>query len=229
MQYQITINIDDAGLKKIYQAQQYVTLVKNVIANPLSSGNLPIAWLSFAPLETNQITWTENYYMYASTTELTAGATISMTSQSQTEVQQGWVYTFAQGQFNGSPAAGSTFNVANQTATGEFTFGLAQQATLNNVSTLAPLNAQPVLFNETATFTPTETISVFLSSLADNGVILSQVASNALGLTLTSQDPSANVGFNDSSNTFFQQSSEAVMSAEDYALRRRAHRSLNAR
>ncbi len=219
MQYQISIAIDDAGLQKIYAAGQSVTLVKSVVANPLSSGNLPVAWLAFQPLESNQITWVENYYMYATTTVLQSGATIQMTSQTQAPVQEGWMYTFEQGQFSGSSGTGDTFNVDNQMSNGFFNFGLAQQATVNNVSTLAPLNAQPVLYNESASFTPIETISIFLSSYSNNGVVISQVASNALVVQLTSQSPTASVGFNDATNTFYLVSS-ATRSAADYALRR---------
>ena len=214
MQYQINIAIDDAGLQKIYAAAQSVTLVKSIVANPVVSGNLPVVWLAFQPLEENQITWIENYNLYATTTVLLSGTTIMMTSQTQAPVQPGWLYTFEQGQFSGASGTGSTFNLANQMASGSFNFGLAQQATVNNVSTLAPLNAQPVLYNEQASFTPIETISIFLSSYSNNGVVISQVASNALTVQLTSQSPIASVGFNDATNTFYLQTVAARVTGQ---------------
>ena len=223
MQYQINLDIDDAGLSKIYGASQSVTLVKSVVSNPLATGNLPIAWLSFQPLESNQIVWVENYFLYASTTVLQSGATINMTSQTGGPVQPGWMYSFAQGQFVSASGTGSTFNVDNNTSTGSFNFGLAQQATVNNVSTLAPLNAQAVLYNEEASFTPIETISVFLSSYSNNGVVISQVASNALTVQLTSQSPTVSLGFNDATNTFYVLNSGA-RSAEALARKHSARR-----
>lgn len=221
MQYQINIDIDDDGLHGIYSSNQYVTLVKSVVSAPLGSGNLPIAWLAFQPLETNQLMWTENYYLYASTTVLQSGATISMTSQTGEPAQEGWTYTFAQGQFIGVQGAGSTFNVSNQMQ-GALNFGLAQSATVNNVTTMAPLNAIPVLPNEEGSFTPQEVISVFLSSYSNNGTVISQVASNALSVTLSSQSPTVNLGFDDSTNTFFTVSQSAVFSRRHSALLRSA-------
>ncbi len=47
-------------------------------------------------------------------------------------------------------------------------------------------------------------------------MVLTQVASNALVLSLTSQNPTINVGFNDANNTFYV-ASESVRSAEDLA------------
>lgn len=203
MQYQLNISIDSKGLGQIYAAGQSVTLVKSVVANPLQSGNLPIAWVSFQPFQQNAITWIENYNLYATTTQLTAGATIVQTSVTGAPVLTNWTYTFAQGQFTGAQGgSASTFNMINQQQ-GMFSFGLAQQAVVNNVPVIAPLNAVPVLNNESASFTPQENVSIFLSMISNNGVVLSQVASNALTVTLTSQSATANIGFTDSSNTFY--------------------------
>ncbi|WP_437962987.1 hypothetical protein WME76_48155 (plasmid) [Sorangium sp. So ce119] len=221
MTYQINIDIDDAGLQNIYKSGQAVTLVKSVVSNPVSTGNLPVAWIEFQPLETNQITWVENYYAYATTTVIQAGATIVMTSQTAAPVQPGYLYTFAQGQFTSASGSGGTYNVVNGQVNG-FNFGLAQQATVNNTATLAPLNSVPVLFNEEVSFTPIETVSIFLSSYINNGVVISQIAGAALTVQLTSQSPTATVGFNDATNEFYLIPS-AVNSPQDY-MRRLASR-----
>lgn len=221
MQYQLNISIDNTGLNHIYAAGQAITIVKSVIANPVSSGNLPIAWISFLPLEANSVTWIENYNIYATTTQLNAGATIVQTSVTGAPVQTGWTYTFAQGQFAGAQGGSAlTFNMNNQQG-GMYSFGLSQQAVVNNVTVMAPLNAIPVLTNEMATFTPQETVSVFLSNSVNNGVVLSQVASNALSVTLSSQNPSANIGFNDSNNTFYL-TQAAQVSPDSFARRLRS-------
>lgn len=215
MNYQINISIDNAGLNTIYGNGLYVTLVKSVVQQPVSQGNLPIAWVAFQPLQQNQISWQEQYSMYATTTALQAGATIVMTSQTTQPIQTGWTYTFAQGQFQGtSGGSQSTFNLSNQQQ-GSFSFGLSQTAVVNNVQVTAPLNAVPVAFNMNATFTPLETISLFLASYSNNGSVISQVASNALVITLSSQNPVANVGFNDQSNTFYLEQTQ-VRSASDF-------------
>jgi hypothetical protein len=203
MQYQLNINIDNAGLNQIYNAGQAVTLVKSVVANPLGSGNLPIAWVTFQPLEVNLVSWIENYNIYATTTSLVAGATIVQTSVTGAPVLTGWMYTFAEGQFTGAVGgSASTYNMTNEQQ-GMFNFGLSQQALVNGTQVMAPLNAIPVLNNEQATFTPEESVSIFLSTSTNNGVVLSQVAGNALPVTLTSQNPTANIGFTDSTNSFY--------------------------
>lgn len=221
MQYQLNIAIDSQGLSNIYAAGQAITIVKSVVSNPLASGNLPVAWLNFQPLEQNSVTWIENYNIYATSTQLNAGATIVQTSVTGAPVQTGWTYTFAQGQFTGAQGGSTgTFNMANQQG-GMFNFGLSQQAIVNNVPVMAPLNAIPVLNNESATFTPKETVSIFLSNSVNNGVVLSQVASNALAVTLTSQNATANIGFNDGKNSFYL-SASTQMTSIDFARRLRS-------
>lgn len=224
MQYQLNIAIDNAGLHQIYAAGQAVTIVKSVVTSPLASGNLPIGWINFQPLEENSITWMENYSIYATTTALNAGATIVQTSATAPGIQTGWMYTFKQGQFTGAAGGGAkTFNMTNQQG-GMFNFGLAQQAMVNNVPVNAPLNAVPVLNNETASFTPEEKVSIFLSNSVNNGVVLSQVAGSALSVTLTSQSPAANIGFTDSNNTFHLQTSQS-QTPDGYAQLLRSTRS----
>ncbi len=199
--YQLTINIDKAGLDSIYGAGQTVTLVKSLTSFPGSTGNLPIAWISFQPLEQNIITWTEDYSVYATTTQLKGGASIVMSSTQ--EAQEGIMYTFEQGSFStGSDAPSDVYSVTNQQKSGTFNFGLAQTAVINGVTASAPVSAWPVLYTENTTFTPLETVSVFLSSYNNNGVVITQVASTALPVSLSSQSPTAELQFNDATNSF---------------------------
>ncbi|AOJ71383.1 MULTISPECIES: hypothetical protein [Burkholderia] len=215
MNYQINISISNTGLNTIYQNGLHVTLVKSVISDPLQQGNLPIAWVTFQPLQLNQISWQEQYTMYATTTVLQAGATIMMTSQTGAPIQTGWTYTFERAQFTGADGGSpSTFNLLNSQA-GNFSFGLAQQAVVNNVPVAAPLNAVPVAYNMRASFTPIENLSLFLASYSNNGSVISQVASNALPITLSTQNPAAQVGFNERTNTFYLQQ-PAVLSGEEF-------------
>ncbi len=215
MNYQINISISNAGLNTIYQNGLRVTLVKSVISDPLQQGNLPIAWVTFQPLQLNQISWQEQYTMYATTTILQAGATITMTSQTGAPIQAGWTYTFERAQFNGADGGNpTTYNLVNNQA-GSFSFGLAQQAIVNNVPVVAPLNAVPVAYNMRASFTPIENLSLFLASYSNNGSVISQVASNALPVALSSQSPIANVGFNDRTNTFYLEQ-PAIRTGEDF-------------
>ena len=219
MNYQLNISIDNQGLQNIYAAGQRVTIVKSVTTNPLAGGNLPVAWVTFMPLNNNNISWIETYSIYASAVSIVAGATLSQNSSTQPGIQPGWTYTLQNGFFSGAAGSGSTFNAANQWQGGPITtFGLAQPATVNNVNVLAPLNATTVLYNQTASFTPIENVSIFLSSYSNNGVVISQVASNALPVSLSSQAPVANIGFNDATNTFYLIGmSQTALTAAEFA------------
>lgn len=210
MQFEVNITIDQTGVSNINSSGQTVTLVQSVVADPLATGNLPIAWLAFSPLEENQITWTADYSIYATTTQIQSGATIAMTSQTSGAAQLGWLYTFQNGIFTGAAGGGaSTYNAQNSMSS-TFGMGLAQAAVVNNVNTFAPLNVSTVMANESASFTPEVQLSIFLSSAINNGSVLSQVAGNAYSFTLSSQSPTINLGFNDTSNTFYPLSQSAA-------------------
>jgi hypothetical protein len=218
MQYQLTIDIDSGDLQQLYDANQAITIVKSVVSQPLASGNLPIAWVHFQPLQTNVVTWITDYYIYATTTAIQAGASITRTSLTGVPVQPAYTYTLKQGAFattQGGPAG--TFNACNEQGQ-MLGFGLSQKAMVNNVMTDAPLNVVPVLNNESVTFTPEETVSIFLSNVVNNGVVLSQVASNALSVVLTSQQPSASIGFDGGSNSFHL-NSQAALTPHQFAQR----------
>lgn len=212
--YSLTMNIDAAGLSAIYHAAQRVTLVKSVGSSPSN-----VAWVSFDPFQTNTVTWTENYVIYGTTSSVEAGASLVMTSQSAGPAQTGLLYVFQNGQFTVAPGGEpGSFNVENEQANG-INFGLGQTAKINGTSVLAPLNAVMVNENQTASFTPIETVSVYLTSIENNGVVISRVASNALVVTLTSQSPSATLGFDDTSNTFFITGSGSNLTHADIARR----------
>ncbi|HYI11359.1 MAG TPA: hypothetical protein VEK57_20050 [Thermoanaerobaculia bacterium] len=201
--FQININIDSTGVKQINDNAQYITFVKNVTSNPLSTGNLQVAWLAFSPFKLNQVSWTQDYSIYATTTQIQAGAQIVMTSQTDAFAQLGPIYQFAQGIFTTGPqGSANTFNTQNNWGT-SLTFGLAQQATVNGAAVMAPLNAVRIGNAQQGSFTPIETISLYLSSFSNNGTVISQVAGTALTVQLTTQQPVANLGFNNGNNSFF--------------------------
>lgn len=204
MQYEVNISIDNEGLKKIYDAYKSVTLVKNMSMTEGFLFDLPIAWLVFQPLRENLVSWPGSYYLYVTSTGLRSGATISIGALTDSEAQLGFLYTFAQGHFSKTGGGlANAYNVSNQMQSGSFGFGLAQRAMVNNVQALAPLSAIPLLYNEQAGFTPQETVSVFLSSYSHNGTIITQVAGNALTVTLSGQQAAINIGFDNNANTFY--------------------------
>jgi hypothetical protein len=211
MRYELDISIDENAVSSIVQAMQAVTIVKVVTSIVMTAdgskttttqGYLPVAWLEFQPFETNTVTWTETYQIYASNTVLVAGTPLQQLSNAQ--VQLGMMYTFETNTFNESSCDQSaTYNLKNAQGT-KFNFGLSQQAIVNgSQSAFAPLNAIPVLNNQQATFSPIDTVYIFLSTYCGDGVVISGAPGQALAVTLTPQTPVAKIAFNETTNTFY--------------------------
>ncbi|HYO91488.1 MAG TPA: hypothetical protein VEQ40_07625 [Pyrinomonadaceae bacterium] len=204
MQYEVNISIDNEGLRKIYDAYKSVAFVKSLSLTNGLLFNLPIAWLSFQPLQENQVVWQGSYYVYATSTILRYGSTIGMSSLTESEALRGEAYIFAQGHFTMSAGGlAGAYNISNQMETGRFSFGLAQSALVNNVQVLAPLSALPLLYNEQVSLMPEEDILVFLSPYGNNGTVIPPIADNALSINLSSQRPSVSINFDNNTNSFY--------------------------
>ena len=204
--YTLNIAIDSIGVQNIQSAGQLVTIVKqvNVPGQSLGAAALPVAWVTFTPQQTNNLTWQEQYWIYETVTQIQAGVTIQTSSITDGPGQDGYSYIFENGVFTlgaGDQAPG-IFGVQNQQGVNNLHFGLAQVAQLNGGSTApVPINVMPVLNNELATFQPEETVSVFLQAYQNNGVVISDVTGKACTVTLKADTP-VTLTFNDSTNQF---------------------------
>jgi hypothetical protein len=172
-----TQSINAAGLK--------VTLVKGSHPSPTQSTPL---WLQFSPFETNTLTWTDTYGVYASPdpvqqeTPITASSTVFV-------AESGVVYPFSNHVFEApqgtiDPAYYAAHNLSGET----LTFGLLQQAVVNDLLIApAPVSAQSCPDQAVASFMPTDTISVFLHKEVDTGTVMVVTESPALTLDMASQ------------------------------------------
>ena len=211
MQFQLNITISSAGLTQIINAGQSVTIVRTTSAFVMTSANLEkavaltpswsVAWLAFQPYANNIITWTDACNLFASTTTAALNEIITV-SASTTAAQAGQTWTFSQGQFSlATTGSGASYFATNQASNG-LSFGLLAAASVNETSVNAPLNLQAVLYNQTATFTPTESVTIFLSTAAGNGAVIPYIGSAGLTVPVTSGTP-VNIGFNDNTNEFY--------------------------
>lgn len=201
------IQIDSAGLSAISAANQWVTLTRQVnqAVDVIAAASLSVAWQVFEPMETNTVTWTNQYYCFATTTPLAMNAVITINSQLQSAMVPGVVYQFAQGQFTMQQQQGGSFYiVSNGTAQPSFAFGLAQSATVNNVPVMAPFCVAPVLYNQEAYFTPSEVIGIFLSTASTAGTLLPPPANPCLVNAASGSGDEPTIGFDDQTNTFYQ-------------------------
>lgn len=71
------------------------------------------------------------------------------------------------------------------------------------MAALCPVSAVPVLYNEAAYLTPTDLVSIFLSSAITGGTVI-PMPPNAFSVVAAAGAAGPTIGFNDKTNTFFQ-------------------------
>jgi hypothetical protein len=202
MQYQLNIAIDAEGLEEINGEDLGVTIVKQVTTTSGSASS--VAWVNFQPVGSNTITWSGEYFIFSTLSELEPGAEIAIESTSD-PVQMGWTYTFEQdGLFSGAMGGpGDSFNMTNKVNGMPYNFGLAQNVTVNQMQDLVPLNAIPVPPFSSTGFTPQDVVTIFLYQLVGSGTVMGGIQGGTLTVTLTPQNPKADIGFDDDSGNFY--------------------------
>lgn len=179
--YSIELIIDPQDLSAIQAAQQQI-----ILAKPVSDTYIPnVAWQSFDPLVDNVVTWSEEYGIYASNTNLGHGARILKTSSMPYPAQPGAYYSFAtDATFYGpiqedGTADTNEFGVSNDVPSANhpsLVFGLVQNAIINDTAfNFRPLNAQAVRANQRRTFTPLNTVYIWLQSRLASGTVITQL------------------------------------------------------
>lgn len=174
--YTLNIAFAKEDAQKINQIGEKVVLVKQ---NTPANAQNQVAWVTFDPFENNVVTWTESYYVYASTSEVQHGSKISKVSYE--DAGDSCVYDFTNNVFNLDPTKklpAGTIGAINQT-NNDLTFGLAQNVSVNNsFYSASPINATTVLVGQNANFTPLEQVSVCLLNNTMDGLVLTTVYSN---------------------------------------------------
>lgn len=179
--YSIELIIDPQDLCVIKAAQEQI-----VLAKPVSDTYIPnVAWQSFDPIVDNVVTWSEEYGIYASNTNLVHGARILKTSSMPYPAQPGAYYSFATDATFYGPLqeAGASdanqFGVSNEVPSANhpsLVFGLVQNAIINDTAfNFRPLNARPVRAHQRTTFTPLSTVYIWLQSGLTSGTVITQL------------------------------------------------------
>lgn len=227
--YTLDLSIDAQDLQTIENAGENI-----IIAKPVNSAaNTPnVAWLSINPLEGNQVVWTEEYAMYASTTSIQSGANIFQTSATSYPALDGICYDLNPSGVFTSPVAGpqpvnpgsySTLN--NYTSLQAMTLGLTQSATTTSGNfTLSPINAQSVPTNQQVIFTPYTTVWVWLQAQVSSGVIITSVYSQVAVVTFGGSVTTQSLTYDSTHGQFEPTSSAANVTFLDF--RRYAPRAL---
>lgn len=179
--FTLNLEIDNASLQLIRSAQERI-----ILAKPVGGGSPNVVWQSFDPFGSNSVTWTEEFGLYASDTQVINGASIRKMS-SQEPADDASYYTFTPGAtFEGpylDPRVGpGQYAAQNSMPNSQYpvlTFGLTQAATINGAPVKGrPLNAVSVLPNRFVSFTPITTVYVWLESNVTSSTVISNITSN---------------------------------------------------
>lgn len=176
----------DYSLKTAFTNEQLQTLYatgSNVIVAKPTGGSTPnVAWQVFKPMEANTLSWTEEYGIYASTSEVQNGAVLDQLSSVPVGAAMDKLYTLQPSAVITGPVTGGfpdSFALENKYDQKDYmTIGLFQDATVNGTDIAGnALSAVPVILASTAEMTPYTTVYIWLQS---------QVISNTVVTTVTS-------------------------------------------
>lgn len=182
--YTLTLNIDPDDMKYIKPAGQRLTLAK-----PVGSGDPNVVWLSIDPFPSTTITWTEDYWIYASTAEIADGASIDKLSEvAPGPALDSGFYPFTPAAIFGPlqkdpQIARGTYAANNYMPHAQYpalTFGLSQSAMIGK--TLAerkPISAQSVLATQQIQMTPFTHVYVWLQSQFASETIITKIIGNS--------------------------------------------------
>lgn len=181
--YSLTLTIDPTDLNVIKAAGQRITLAK-----PVGSGDPNVVWLSIDPFQSTSVEWKEDYWIYASTTEVSQGAAINKLSEvTPGPALDAGYYPFTPaatfGVFQNDPSVNSgTFAAVNNMPYNQYpalTFGLSQSAMVNKKpAERKPISAQLVPSQNRIQMTPFTTVYVWLQSQFASETIITKITGN---------------------------------------------------
>lgn len=201
--YQLNIDFDPSDLATIYKANERVVITKQVSPN-----STPVAWIAFDPFINNTIQWEDNYALYASTSSVQNGTTITKLSEVAAAPQVN--YDFCNGAFNypiNMPSLPmNTYSLKNLYPSDKLkgiTFGLTQDITLNGEAMVNnPINAQYVPSHHSAQFTPYEIINVYLDYATNSGMVVTNVFSSTRQLKFGGNSVNQTIVYNSATGDF---------------------------
>lgn len=182
---------------------------KVVVAKPSDGGQPNVAWVVFRPLESNIMTWVEEYGLYASNVEITNGALIKQMSRSEFPALDGQIYQFSPSGFFSPPSPGGkpgsfyALNSYPNLPKGYLTFGLFQDATINGeLAAGNAISAASVLYNSKAQMTPYTTIYLWVQSQVQSNSVLTVVTSPMTKVTFGGTITEISLAYDPDTGTF---------------------------
>jgi hypothetical protein len=196
MKYRLDLKIDDADVALFRNIGQNIQIAKLV-----GDASQPsVVWLSIDPWSAVSVEWEETYGLYASNTQIQAGALIHQLNSISADKTEDQI-SYALGKdtlWTKDPSAASvspgTYRIENNMIDDPrypyLTFGLTQSATLNESTKVADqiLNATPVPPSNSATFTPLTTVYLWMQGQQQCGSVIVGVTSKTTVITMAGGD-----------------------------------------
>lgn len=200
--YRLNVNFSENDLRTIYKANEKVVIVKHTAGNADSQ----VAWVSFKPFMENTIDWSNEFAVYASTTDVENGATINKLSDKDaaTKIQ----YQFCDGIFQSATPQASlgdnTYALSNQMIDYMgLTFGLAQSVNVNGEAFANhPINALYLPYGQGVNMTPIEKVDVYLKADVEEGTVISHISSIVMPVEYAESDTEHTIIYNGSTGKF---------------------------
>ena len=183
------------------------TNTKVIVAKPTSGNEPNVAWQTFHPFQDNSLSWTEEFGIYTSSTEIAHGAQLQQLSNTPIGAVTNMLYTLNNAGVIAGPVEGGTqnaFSLVNGYRSKKYvTVGLFQDARVNGVEIIGnATSAAPVLLASTAVMTPFTTVYVWLQSNVDGNTVVTEVTSPMTQLKFGGGVDKISVNYNTNSGRF---------------------------
>lgn len=197
----------------------YATGTNVIIAKPSDGRSPAVAWQVFRPMQSNTLSWKEEYGIYASNSDIRNGEVlnqftstpIGIETAKQYILQSNGVITGAGGGFP------NAFMFLNQYSGKHYiTAGLYQNAIINgNNSTGNAVSATPVLMQSNAIMNPNTTIRIWLQSQVVSNSIVTNITSPVTELKFGGNVTDISVIYDAATGKFVPAKSSALKSSSD--------------
>lgn len=219
MEFNLSIAFSDEDLKTFYATGTNV-----ILAKPSAGGQTPnVAWLAFKPLSNNNLSWKEEYGIYASTQSPVSGGTLTQMSSVKVPAADGKLYTLgADAVFSGPAGSGTpdSFSILNEYMEKPYiTVGLYQGANVDGKDVLKnAISAAGVIPKSTALITPYTTVYIWLASQTVGNSVVTQITSPMTELDFGGSVSSLSITYNASTGKFISAGSKKEFKMLDAAL-----------
>ena len=190
--YRLAIDIDEADLPAFRAGAQRL-----IVAKSFGSSRPNVAWLAWAPLARNVVSWDESYGVYAAEIASSHGEIARVVALVQ-PARDGCLYAFSGDAFAAPSAApgivSGHYDVRND-ATFTASFGLVQGALVNGTPVLSPLHGVVLPPGLTADFTRGRHVYVWAERGLASGGVIATIPPDAAVITLEAQRNTARYAY----------------------------------